>query len=181
MESKFRLGGSGYTIFTFNGSTLAYCQTIQDTSPQPVAQAVAVQSITDKVPIEIVTARAVGPGTLRCTLMETWDLNAWQLLPGFGSARTLLDVFEEQVRQDEIKCMRIIRRPNGGPRAKVYHNCKITDIDDSEQVNISTMVMPKGFTIMYTHATWTDQSRGLSVPGFNTGGQIPGVPSSTGG
>lgn len=149
-----RVGGSGFTVFQFKGTTLAYCQTIQDTAPAPVAQAVPVQSITDKVPTEIVTARALGPGTLRLTMYDQWNENVWQTLPGFGSARDLLDVFDAQVRQGSITCQRVIKKPNGANRVKAYYKCMITDIDDGEQVNIATMTMPKGFTVMYASSRW---------------------------
>ncbi len=151
-ESKVRVGGSGLTVFSWQGQTLAFLQTIQDTAPTPVATAVPVQSITDEVPSEIVTARAVGPGTLRLTFYETWNESVWQKLPGFSSSFNLLDVLKTQLQLGSISCRKIIKVPNAAPRVKVYQNCMITDIDDGEQVNIASMVMPKGLTIMYTHA-----------------------------
>ncbi len=151
-ESKVRLGGSGLTVLSWQGQTLSYLQTIQDTAPTPVATAVPVQSITDEVPSEIVTARAVGPGTLRLTFYEEWNTAVWQKLPGFSSANSLLDVLKAQLAIGSITCRKIIKVPGGNARVKVYQNCMITDIDDGEQVNISSMVMPKGITVMYTHA-----------------------------
>jgi hypothetical protein len=152
-ESKVRIGGSGLTVFSFGSKSLAYLQTIQDTAPTPVAQAVPVQSITDEVPSEIVTARAVGAGTLRLTFYETWNVSVWQQLPGFGNATSLLDVLKTQLGLGSITCRKIIKTPTGAPRTKVYHGCMIVDVDDGEQINIATMVLPKGLTIMYTHAT----------------------------
>jgi len=152
-QPKVRIGGSGFTVFSYTGKTLAYLQTIQDTAPTPVAQAVPVQSITDSYPKEIVTARAVGAGTLRLTFYETWNASVWQALPGLGKATNLLQVLQTQVKLGSITCRKIIKKPGGGTRAKVYHNCMIVDVDDGEQINIATMVLPKGLTIMYTHAT----------------------------
>jgi hypothetical protein len=151
-ESKVRVGGSGLTVFSWGNQTLAYLQTIQDTAPTPVAAAVAVQSITDETPSEIVTARAVGAGTLRLTFYELWNEAVWQSLPGFDNAYNLLDVLKAQLVLGSISCRKIIKTPNGGLRVKVYQNCMITDIDDGETVNIASMVMPKGLTVMYTHA-----------------------------
>lgn len=165
--SNIRLGGSGLTVFTWRGSSTpaAYLQTIQDTAPTPVAQAVPVQSISDSVPSEIVTALAVGPGTLRLTFYEEFAQSVWQGLEGFKNARSLLEVLNTQIGFDEaIKCQKIIRKPLGTTlsdgtvtgtgdaiRTKTYMNCKIIDIDDGEQINIGSMVMPKGVTLMYTH------------------------------
>ena len=152
-DSKVRLGGSGLTVLTWQGGQpLAFLQTIQDTAPTPVATAVPVQSITDEVPSEIVTARAVGPGTLRLTFYETWNEGVWQKLPGFSTSYNLLDVLKTQLRLGSISCRKVIKLPNGGFRIKAYQNCMITDIDDGEQINIASMVMPKGLTVMYTHA-----------------------------
>lgn len=151
-DSKVRVGGSGLTVLSWQGQTLAYLQTIQDTAPTPVAAAVPVQSITDETPSEIVTARAVGPGTLRLTFYEEWNVAVWQKLPGFESANSLLDVLKTQLALGSISCRKIIRVPNAAPRVYVYQGCMITDIDAGEQVNIASMVMPKGITVMYTKA-----------------------------
>ena len=169
-NSIVRVGGSGFTVMTWGGATLAYLQTIQDTAPTPVAQAVPVQSISDPFPTEIVTARAVGAGTLRLTFYETWDHAVWEdllmtghpgkspLVPGLTrESSSLLDVFKQQVLSAAIVITKVIQSPNNKnkPRVKVYHNCRITDVDDGEQINISTMIMPKGITVMYTHYTQT--------------------------
>jgi hypothetical protein len=155
-QSKVRIGGSGLTVFQWTGAStgpegiMAYLQTIQDTAPTPVAQAVPVQSITDKTPKEIVTARAVGAGTLRLTFYELWNQSVWEGLPNFSGAHSLLDVLTRQLSLGSITCRKIIRKPDGSFRTKLYNNCVIVDVDDGEQVNIGTMVMPKGLTIMYT-------------------------------
>src|SRR6478609_9230287 len=124
-ESKVRVGGSGLTVLSWQGEVLSLLQTIQDTAPTPVAAAVPVQSITDETPTEIVTARAVGPGTLRLTFYEEWNTGVWQKLPGFGSAHNLLDVLKAQLVLGSISCRKIIKSPTGGPRTIVYQNCMI--------------------------------------------------------
>jgi hypothetical protein len=153
-QSKVRLGGSGLTVFAWGGSgaPLAFLQTIQDTAPTPVAQAVPIQSITDPTPVEIVTAQAVGAGTLRLTFYEVWNHSVWQALPGFSKATSLLEVLKTQLSQGSITCRKIIKTPTG-PKTKVYHNCVIVDIDDGETINIGTMQISKGLTVMYTSAT----------------------------
>ena len=154
MESKVRVGGSGFTIMTWRGQRLAYLQTVQDTPPQPVAGAQVVQPIDEETPIEIVTAMAVGAGTLRLTFYELWNTQAWAALPGLEGTNNLLEVLKRQVQLGEVSCRKIIRAPLGGEmRARVYHNCVVTDIDEGEQINIGTMTLPKTITIQYTKST----------------------------
>lgn len=151
-DSKTRVGGSGWTAFRWRGNTLAWLQTIQDTAPRPVAQPKPIQPLDAEHPVEIVTPRALGAGTLQLTLFELWNGPVWQQLSGLGSSANILDVFKQQVRLGEISCRKIIKQPDGRQRAKVYYNCTVTDVDDSEQIRIETMEMPKGITIMYTHS-----------------------------
>jgi hypothetical protein len=152
-DTKIRVGGSGFTTFRWRGNNIANLQTIQDTAPTPVAQAVPIQSITDPTPTEIVTARAVGAGTLRLTFYELFAKSAWQTLIGLSTSLTLLDILKNQVALGEIICTKVIFDPNGNPRVKTYHGCKVVDADEGETVNIASMVMPKSLTIMYTKAS----------------------------
>ncbi len=154
-QSNVRIAGSGYTTFTWRGKRIAYMQVLQDTAPTPVAAAVPIQSMDEKWPSEIVTAGAVGPGTLRLTNFELWNAPFWTVLAGLEKTATLLDIFTEQVKLGAISCRKVIKSPPPATtfRTKVYHNCVITDASDSETVQINTMTMPKNITIMYTHYT----------------------------
>lgn len=150
-ESKTRVAGSGWTTFTFRNQRIAWLQTIQDQAPQAVAQAVAVQALDDEHPAEIVTARAVGAGTLTLTVYELWNQEVWQTLPGLAGSRSLIEVLKNQVKLGAISCQKIIKGPNGY-RTKNYYNCTITNVDESENVQIGNMVLPKTITMMYTHS-----------------------------
>ena len=153
MESKTRIGGSGFTTMTWRGTRLAYLQTLQDTPPQPVAGAQVVQPIDEEVPLEIVTAMAVGAGTLRLTFYELWNLPVWSALPGLEGTFNLLEVFKRQIQLGDIACRKLIRSPMGITRARVFHGCCVTDIDEGEQVNIGTMTLPKTLTLQYLKTT----------------------------
>ena len=153
MESKTRVGGSGFTTMTFRGTRLAYLQTLQDTPPQPVAGAQVVQAIDESVPQEIVTSLAVGAGTLRLTFYELWNEPVWSKLPGLEGTNTLLEVLQRQVSIGEVRCTKLIRSPSGIYRVRNYHGCVLTDIDEGEQVNIGTMTLPKTITMQYTKTT----------------------------
>lgn len=152
-ESLTRVGGSGWTSISWRGSTLAWAQTVQDTAPAVVAPAQAIQPLDQPHPVEIVTARAVGAGTLRLTLFELWNGPVWQQLPGLENAATLLDVLKTQVSLGNVSCKKTIKKPGGGFRVKVYYNCVITDADDGETINIGTLVIPKNISMMYTYYT----------------------------
>ena len=153
MESKVRIGGSGFTTMMWRGDRLAYLQNIQDTPPQPVAGAQAIQPIDARIPLEIVTSQAVGAGTLRATFYELWNFPVWSSLPGLEGTSNLLDVLARQILLGEISMRKIIRSPSGIMRALVYHNSVVTDIDAGEQVNIGSMSLPKTLTMQYTHTT----------------------------
>jgi hypothetical protein len=138
---------------TYRGTRLAYLQTLQDTPPQPVAGAQVVQAIDEAVPQEIVTALAVGAGTLRLTFYELWNEPVWSKLPGLEQTNTLLEVLQRQVSLGEVRCTKLIKSPSGIYRVRNYHNCVLTDIDEGEQVNIGTMTLPKTITMQYTKTT----------------------------
>lgn len=153
MESKTRIGGSGFTTMTFRGTRLAYLQTMQDTPPQPVAGAQVVQAIDEATPQEIVTSLAVGAGTLRMTFYELWNEPVWSSLPGLEQTNTLLEVLQRQVQLGEVRCTKLIKSPSGIFRVRNYHGCVLTDIDEGEQVNIGTMTLPKTITMQYVKTT----------------------------
>lgn len=153
MKSKTRVGGSGFTTMTFRGTRLAYLQTLQDTPPQPVAGAQVVQAIDDETPQEIVTAMAVGAGTLRLTFYELWNEPVWSRLPGLEGTNNLLEVLKAQINLGEVSCRKLIKPPSGITRARVYHGCVLTDIDEGEQITIGTMTLPKTITMQYIKTT----------------------------
>lgn len=138
---------------TFRGTRLAYLQTLQDTPPQPVAGAQVVQAIDEAVPQEIVTAQAVGAGTMRMTFYELWNEPVWSRLPGLEGTNTLLEVLQRQLQLGEVRCTKLIRSPSGIFRVRNYHGCVLTDIDEGEQVNIGTMTLPKTMTMQYIKTT----------------------------
>jgi len=153
VESKTRIGGAGFTTMTFRGTRLAYMQTLQDTPPQPVAGAQVVQAIDDETPQEIVTSLAVGAGTLRMTFYELWNEPVWSRLPGLEGTNNLLEVLKRQILMGEVSCRKLIKSPTGYTRARVYHGCVLTDIDEGEQLNIGTMTLPKTITMQYIKTT----------------------------
>jgi hypothetical protein len=137
----------------FQNQRLAYLQVIQDTPPVAVAQAQAVQPIDESVPLEIVTAMAVGVGTLRCTFYELWNFPVWAALPGLQGTFNLLDVLKRQVSLGTITMQKIIKSPSGIMRARIYHNVVITDLDEGENVTIGSMTVPRTLGFQYCYTT----------------------------
>lgn len=90
-----RRGGSGWTIFTFAGQPIAFCQQVAHTSPRPVGQgASAIQPMDEPYPIEIITPAAAGMGTITLNMFELFGQNGkaskvWDRLGYGGSNGTL--------------------------------------------------------------------------------------------
>lgn len=161
-NSKVRIGGSGFTVMLWNNNVLAYLQTLQDTPPQPVAQAQAVQPIDAAEPLEIVTPLAVGPGTLKLTFYERWDNPVWAMLGGergeggpYAGAGNLLEVLTQQFRDGSVTLQKLIGLPGGAYRTYTYTGCVIVDVDQGEQITIGTMTLPKTITVQYTSVNRT--------------------------
>src|ERR1700761_860860 len=105
----------------YQGLRMAMLPVINDTQPTPVAAAQAIQPIDESVPIEIVTAQAVGVGTIRGTFYELWNQPVWQLLPGLQGTWTLLDILKRQTSLGSVTMQKVIKAPKGTMRALVYH------------------------------------------------------------
>src|ERR1035437_8818293 len=70
-QNFVRRGGSGFTIFTFGGQPITFCQQVAHTSPRPVGQgASAIQPMDEPYPVEIITPAAAGMGQLVLNLFE---------------------------------------------------------------------------------------------------------------
>jgi hypothetical protein len=148
-----RVGGSGFTTMMYQGLRMAMLQVINDTQPTPVAAAQAVQPIDESVPIEIVTAQAVGVGTMRGTFYETWNQPVWQTLPGLQGTWTLLDILKRQTSLGSVTMQKVIKSPTGLMRALVYHATQITDVDAGENITIASMTLPKTITWQYCYSS----------------------------
>jgi hypothetical protein len=60
-----------FTVFTFGGQPITFCQQVQHTSPQFVGQGFApIQPMDEPAPVEILTPAAAGPGQLVLNLID---------------------------------------------------------------------------------------------------------------
>jgi len=153
-RQRARNFGSSFTTFRYGGQNIAYLQRVADSGQSPVAPATPVQPIGSTYPVEIVTSRAVGAGTLGLTITELWHEEIWEQLAGLAGTTDIVQIFAALARQqDYVTCTKIINPPDGKRYGKTYHGCLITDIQDGETFDITTTTMPKSITVMYTHTT----------------------------
>lgn len=153
---RFRVRGSGFTVFSYAGSRLKFLENVQDTAPRPVAAPVAVQPMDARHPIEVAFARAAGVGVLTAVITEEWDREVWRQFPGYrtGVINDIVDVFERSSRIGGVTLVKLILPdPPRKRRAVFYHNAVITDIDQSEDIRIESMTIGRPVTITYTHRT----------------------------
>lgn len=184
-----RVGGSAFTVFHWMGQVIGFAQTIAHQSPQPVAAPVAIQPLDQRVPMQIITPAAVGPGTLQMALYEMYNEKVWdrimQITDKVGGFNTSPDGYYNDLSEvfmrlanvspanGGVRCTKVVYPPTmayggegvgaytggQGGYADTYFNCKITDIRDDEQIDIGTMEITKGVTIQYTHSKRTRDSR----------------------
>jgi hypothetical protein len=193
----FRTGGSGFTAFFWQGHIIGFAQAVSHTSPQPVAQPVAIQPLDQQRPMQIIVPAAIGPGTLQVQMFEMFNNKIWDeimLVTDHTTSNTLgtqpnsiyndlADIFlrlSALYPNEGITAYKYIYPPNAGvfptpgkasPYADVYHNCMITDIRDDEVVQIGTMEVIKNMTIQYTKMT---RLLGNAANNLNFSGVLPG-------
>lgn len=163
-RKKFRVGGSGFTAFYWNGKPIAFAQSVTVTTPQPVINPSVIQPMDARYPLQVITAGAIKEGYLNVQLLELYKSKVWdRLLEVAGvdkTANDLADVFYALAGLDKpINAMKIIIPPasvqgeNIAPYGEVYHNCVITNIEDNENIDVRTMEIVKNVTMAFTHTT----------------------------
>lgn len=154
-QTKTRVVGSGFTTFNWRGKPIAFLDRVVDSGQRPIAGPESVMPISSRFAAEIATARALAPGTLTVAIRELWNEPVWWQLSGLANTDDIIDVYEVLAADpSEVMCQMIVKPPGGGAwRGKTYHNCVVTDVDDSEEINIAALTIQRTFTIMYTHVT----------------------------
>lgn len=81
IRNRVRVGGSGFTVFTFGGQPIAFAQQVSHTSPTPVGPGpVAVHPMDEPYPIQVLTPAASGMGSLTLNLYELYNEKVWDRL-----------------------------------------------------------------------------------------------------
>lgn len=171
-REKFRVGGSGFTAFYWQGQVIAFAQSVSVRSPQPVINPSVIQPLDARYPLQIITPGAITEGYLDVGILELYNSKVWdrliQIVTGNSNAKAndLADVFYTMAATEKpINAVKMVVPPKNlqgdetlQPYGEVYHNCVITSIDDGEAIDVSTMQIIKGVTFAYTHATRTDMA-----------------------
>lgn len=157
-SGNVRVFGNGYTslFFSFNGTThrVAYCQQLSHTSPAPVVEPQVIQAMNHLHPIELVSPRAVGHGTITVNVMQLWNQPAWDHFAGFGGANSLQSILTRVANSANIFLQTQIISPGKNNNYSItYHDCVVADVRDDEQIDVTTMNLSKVVTFWYR---WND-------------------------
>ena len=203
--TNIRVGGA-YTRLTWTpgGSTsavnLAWVDVIQESAPQPVAQAQPIQPVDSEYPLEIAFPGAIETGSLTVTIREQWNTEVWNAFystyndipanfANGGSSNLvisdLLGVFKAQLSAGAVHLSKIIVDPTTRQPIRQVHyiNPTIINVAIDETVNIGTMTFPKSIQFMYTQRL---ETYAVAPPGFtgttmnNPGSLIPPTPNQPG-
>ena len=183
IRNRVRVGGSGFTVFTFMGQPLAFCQQVSHTSPQPVGPGpVAIHPMDEPRPVQVITPAAAGMGSLVLNLYEIYGGKVWDRIGALDNAAAsnlssdqnnqslgesilsgavdIADVFVRvaAIPPAHLSVVKFIRPPKiAGQEGKtyydIYHNAVITNITDGETIEVGTMEVLKQITVGYTHTT----------------------------
>lgn len=153
-RQRARNFGSNFTTFRYAGKNIAYLEIVDDSGQAPVAAHEFVHPLGYRYPQEIVTARAMGGGTLTLSIRELWHEEVWQQMAGLAGSNDLLEVFEALSRQiNYVTCTKIITPPDGRKYGKTYHKCTIVQVPSGERFDITTLSATKNLMVAYTHTT----------------------------
>jgi hypothetical protein len=186
--TSIRVGGA-YTRLTWsaNGASsvnLAWVDVIQESAPQPVAQAQPIQPVDSEYPLEIAFPGALEAGSLTVTIREQWNTEVWNTFystynnvpadfasnSGSGNViiSDLLGVFKAQLAAGKVGLSKLIIDPTTRqPIRRIdYQNPTIVNVAIDETVNIGTMTFPKSVQFMYTQRI---ESFAITPPGASPG------------
>jgi len=155
-QPTVRVVGGGFTTFNYKGKPLAFLEALTDTGQKPY-QGNAYQPIYalgDLRAREIVTQPVLGVGSLTLRLRELWNEPVWWQLADLSGTDTITDVWDK-LRQEPsfVTCTKIITPPTGVGPARIinYRNCVITNIDDTENIQVGDLSVAKNIDLIYTH------------------------------
>lgn len=178
---RTRVGGSAFTVFTWANNVIGFGQQIATVSPTPVgAGATPIQPMDSPYAIEIITPAAQTIGTITVQLKELYNQKVWEQLAGLAGSPDLVNIFIRVAafgltsQGGGIQVAKIIRPPllqgitptnplspsaltkiQAGNQAygEIYNNVVITNVQDGETIDISTMDINKTITMAYTSVT----------------------------
>lgn len=170
-QSRARVGGSGFTVFTWDNKPILFARQVSHTSPAPVgAGTVAIHPMDEPYPVELITPQAASMGTLVLDLYELYGAQVWERLATYlgGDAKTggtgkgpidIVGIFQAVANTpNPIRIVKYIKPPQirgkkMAPYTEEYHNCVISQVMDGETIEVGTMEVIKQLTVNYTYMT----------------------------
>jgi hypothetical protein len=159
-RKKFRVGGSGFTAFLWDGKPIAFASQVQHTAPAPVAQPVVIHPLDSRYPLQIITPGAIGNGQFNISLFEMYNQNIWDAFVNETGLVDLSEIFLSlAARGKPVDMVRVINPPKvldgtqQQPYGYLYHNCVIMNAELGEPIDVTTMQIIKSLQIGYTHST----------------------------
>lgn len=160
--SRTRVGGSGFTAFTWMGQPIAFCRQIAHTSPTPVGPGpTPIHPLDEAYPLEIITPAAQNMGTLTLELYELYNQKVWDQLSIIAGSIDLVNIFiRVAAHEHPITVTKVINPPTlggkaGKPYSDIFHRCVITNVEDGETIEIGTMEVTKRITVAYAYMSST--------------------------
>lgn len=179
-RNRVRVGGSGFTLFTWQSQPIGFARQIAHVSPAPVGPGpTAVHPLDEPYPVQVITPAASGMGTLTLELYELYGGKVWDRLGATYTRQNNVASVGNQTRDDfsisgavdlvdlfirvastpgAIQVVKYIRPPQLQGRqlpayTEEYHDCVITNVEDGETIEVGTMEILKRITVAYTHMT----------------------------
>ena len=81
LTNRVRVGGSGFTVLTFDNKPIVFAQQVAHNPPQAVGAGFsAIHPMDEPYPVEVITAAAAGMGQLVLNLYELYGSKVWDRL-----------------------------------------------------------------------------------------------------
>jgi hypothetical protein len=204
-RNRIRVGGSGFTVFTWDDKPILFAQQINHTSPTPVAATREIHPMDEPYPVELVTPQAAGMGTLTLQLYELYGGQVWERLAAYlggdpaGTSTLAKDsvlgkgdgpvdivgIFNAVANTSKpIRIVKYIKPPQirgktMKPYTEEYHNCVISQVEDGEQIAVGTLEVVKNMIVNYTFMTRGGRNPMTQRRSTNLGGITPYDSSTT--
>lgn len=178
MKTKTRIVGSGFSVFRYQGKSIAFLDEVHDSGQQPIRQYEAVTPLDAEHPVEFALPRVRQEGTITLIVRELWAYPVWWGLAGLTGTNNIVDVYNAMEKTTSpITCTTLVMKDtiNGSATAATeaagtsgdataarsnayrgwtYNNCVVTAIDDSEAIQIGTLTFPRTLALVYAYKTY---------------------------
>jgi len=205
-RNRARVGGSGFTVFTWDNKPILFAQTVVHTSPAPVGSGtVPIHPMDEPYPVELITPQAASMGSLTLNLFELYGAQVWERLAKYlggdpaGTSNTQSDsingnghgpvdivgIFNAVANTpNPIRIVKYVKPPqirgkSMKPYTEEYHNCVISNVLDGETIEIGSMEVVKQITVNYTYMTRGNRNPMRDRKSSNLGGVTPYDSSTT--